>query len=152
MVSERKHLIQILHSLSDLSSKCDEKGKKNISKKIDNIIGVIIKILNYLNPDVSRPPTRRSVPISTLLLPRSNKIGPPRKISESAQKIIDSSNLFLETEFDPHEKYNMKSVKKSRKLSVYNKFVQKHMKDKDLQNYHVTDRMKKIAKMWKKTQ
>ena len=35
--------------------------------------------------------------------------------------------------------------------SGYTEFIKKHMKDKDLVNLPVTERMKKIGEMWRKS-
>lgn len=47
-------------------------------------------------------------------------------------------------------KQKMDKVDKTKKSS-YTDFVKKHMKDKELVNLPVTERMKKIGEMWKKT-
>jgi len=41
-----------------------------------------------------------------------------------------------------------RSVKKSRKLSAYNRFVQRHMHDKNLAHLEPKDKMRAIADMW----
>jgi len=51
---------------------------------------------------------------------------------------------------------NTKSATKQKMNKVENKsgysdFIKKHMKDKDLVNLPVTERMKKIGEMWRKT-
>lgn len=44
-----------------------------------------------------------------------------------------------------------KTSKKSTKRGAYTNFVKKHMHDKDLAHLPVTERMSKIAKMWRES-
>ena len=48
-------------------------------------------------------------------------------------------------------KQKMDKVEKTTKKSGYTEFVKKHMKDKDLVGLPVTERMKKIGEMWRKS-
>lgn len=41
-----------------------------------------------------------------------------------------------------------RSVKKTRKLSAYNRFVQRHMHDRNLAHLEQKDKMRAIADMW----
>lgn len=82
-----------------------------------------------------------------------------KKTSRLPRRRSISKNKSNSKDFSSKYKSTVKSIKKSvksipkstkRGKSEYQLFVKKHMKDPKIQTLPVTERMKEIAKLWKK--